>query len=289
MGKILLRKAIGALTTGLVLLAVGPVSAAVQLTAGVNTDGQGAVFTGGGTSSGAPISASVVGSGGFDGGSADATALIGVLGAEAHAQEFFFSNVFYDGSASYSDSVVFSGPGSDPISVQFNLHFGGSLAIGGAAAGAFADAHATINGVNVGDLHVGINDGVVERSTTFSGLGSIGTSYDSTLISLQALVPLNTPVPISLSLEVQAVAHGFNTSASSQFSNTFSFVTGGPLFNLPDGFTVNSPSSFIVDNRFTPPGEAVPEPSTLVISSIMFGLFGAVGLCKQITQRLQPE
>src|SRR5262245_45009262 len=166
MGKNYMRKAIGALTTGLVLMAVGPVSAWVQFTAGVSTDGQGAVFTGGGTSSGAPISASVVGSGGFDGGSADATALIGVLGAEAHAQEFFFSNVFYDGSASYSDSVVFSGPGSGPISVQFNLHFGGSLAIGGLAAGAFADAHATINGVNVGDLHVGINDGVVERSTT---------------------------------------------------------------------------------------------------------------------------
>jgi hypothetical protein len=119
------------------------------------------------------------------------------------------------------------------------------------------------------------------RENTFGGLGAPDVSYDTTLTSVSVLVPLNTPVSIGLDLAVDASAGDFNASGTSLFSDTFGFVTGGPLFNLPDGYTANSPTSFIVDNRFAPPGSAVPEPSTLVMASILFGMFGLVALQKR--------
>ncbi|MBI3838904.1 MAG: PEP-CTERM sorting domain-containing protein [Planctomycetia bacterium] len=50
------------------------------------------------------------------------------------------------------------------------------------------------------------------------------------------------------------------------FSHTFGFPTSGPVFNLPDGFTANSPEGQIANNNF------VPEPSTLALAAIGLGL-----------------
>ena len=69
--------------------------------------------------------------------------------------------------------------------------------------------------------------------------------------------------------------------ATSLFSDTFGFVVGGPVFDLPAGFTANSPTSFIVDNRFLPPGAvpAVPEPSSMLL------LTGGLGLLTMLRRR----
>ena len=45
-------------------------------------------------------------------------------------------------------------------------------------------------------------------------------------------------------------------------SDPLSFPIGGPVFNLPPGYTLNSVEANIVDNQF---GAAVPEPGTLML------------------------
>lgn len=61
------------------------------------------------------------------------------------------------------------------------------------------------------------------------------------------------------------VTHG-NAQALTSFGETLSFPDVGPVFNLPDGYTVNSVSGLIVDNRWVGVLQAtVPEPSTLVL------------------------
>lgn len=47
-------------------------------------------------------------------------------------------------------------------------------------------------------------------------------------------------------------------SATSDFGNTLNFATGGPVFNLPEGITVNSTDGLIVDNRWA----VIPEPAS---------------------------
>jgi hypothetical protein len=65
--------------------------------------------------------------------------------------------------------------------------------------------------------------------------------------------------------------------ARSDFGSTLQFASTGPVFNLPDGFTINSVDALITDNRWTGAvtGPApVPEPATLtlVAGSIISGI-----------------
>ena len=51
--------------------------------------------------------------------------------------------------------------------------------------------------------------------------------------------------------------------ANADFFHSLSFATSGDVFNLPAGYTVNSVSGGIVNNRFV--GAPVPLPSTLLL------------------------
>lgn len=63
--------------------------------------------------------------------------------------------------------------------------------------------------------------------------------------------------PFTLKIELNAVAQGvgaqgetgFTAEGNSDFGHTLRFVPTGPVFNLPDGYTVNAPDAGIVDNR----------------------------------------
>jgi hypothetical protein len=59
----------------------------------------------------------------------------------------------------------------------------------------------------------------------------------------------------------------------SDFTHTLSFSQGGPLFNLPAGWTANSTDGAIVNNQF------VPEPAFLSL----FALAAPVILCRRRT------
>ena len=50
------------------------------------------------------------------------------------------------------------------------------------------------------------------------------------------------------------------SSGISNFSSTVTFPTSGPVFDLPPGYTVNSPSAGIVNNQYV-----LPEPSALAL------------------------
>ena len=81
------------------------------------------------SSTGAPVSShAVCGPTAFGAGSGSATASIGNLGAEARGRHFGSgTGIFMGSSAAYSDTVVFSGPGDEPVPVRMNLHFAGTL------------------------------------------------------------------------------------------------------------------------------------------------------------------
>jgi hypothetical protein len=69
----------------------------------------------------------------------------------------------------------------------------------------------------------------------------------------------DTELAFGLSLETSAgVQVGFgaepgSTNSHASFANTFGFPTAGPVANLPPGYTLNSLSGHIVDNRFVVP------------------------------------
>lgn len=66
----------------------------------------------------------------------------------------------------------------------------------------------------------------------------------------------------------------FTSGANAAFGNTLKFAEG-PVFGLPDGFTINSVSAGIVDNHFAP----VPLPATLWL--LASAVIGGLGLMRR--------
>ena len=104
-------------------------------------------------------------------------------------------------------------------------------------------------------------------------------------------VLINTPIDISLRLRVDAGANGnFGDGGpaigTADFSHTFSFPIGQPLFDLPPGVTFNAPDSYIFDNIYSPPGASteVQEPSSLFLLAV--GLIGLLSLRRAFAMRL---
>jgi hypothetical protein len=228
------------------------------------------------TSGGAPVSShAVCGPTFFGEGSALAIASIGSVGAEARARHIGFGTaVSMESVGIYSDTVVFSGPGVAPIPVGVNVHLAGSL---NSDPGGFAGVIARIlfNGAPVGVVRVNSFGGVMDcTGTTFTGLPSCGATYNATLVSSPVLVPQDTPILVQLDIDASAAGGGNGSSGVSSFSDTFGFVAGQLVFDLPAGFTANSPTSFIVDNRFVPvaAAAAVPESSSLLLVMSALGL-----------------
>lgn len=211
------------------------------------------------------------------------------------------------------DDLIFSGP--DDVMTSINLHIAGALITGGNLGAAFeqfdsrasAAFDATIaeprgfgpfvlggssSGLNA--RHTQDNDpALLFRQTSRTGdLGSATFNADSIVVNeLVTGAQFSVPVdePLILTLEIRAstsalvdarfsdVLHNVSSSADGDFLDTFSLPTSGPVFNLPDGYTVNSLSGLIVDNRWVgAPTGAVPEPGSLALLGA--GIAGLAGM-----------
>jgi hypothetical protein len=176
------------------------------------------------------------------------------------------------------DDLQITGP-AGVISVQASLNFRVDGAMG--TVGAEPNANAAAGSVT---LQVQVPGIFLQGQKTFLGnnldsasgifAGILGSDIHGDFTTpLFNLATLNNPFPNNL-VQFGLVTGTGAGNGTSAFSNFFDgggvhFAAGGPVFNLPDGFTANSISGNIVDNHWI----GVPEPA-----SVLLGLIGAAGL-----------
>ncbi len=186
-----------------------------------------------------------------------------------------FRNVRATGSATASfDDVLVTGPGSGNVSTRLRLHLSGFLdttsspspEIDGVIGSAAISFGISVNGdfVAFGNLDRNSNNG---GSPQISASGRfVGFSGNDVVTTDTFLAPLNTPITIQLRLQfslqsiLQDTANGI-ASATGSFYQSLSFATDGPVFELPVGYSANSPTGGIVNNSYVP----TPEPGTAAL------------------------
>ncbi|MEP7362382.1 MAG: PEP-CTERM sorting domain-containing protein [Acidobacteriota bacterium] len=113
------------------------------------------------------------------------------------------------------------------------------------------------------------------RSFGAGGMNVPNLNGDTFLVADPVEVLYGAPRGLSISLEAFALGAGADNSGelvSINALNTLRLPRTGPVFNLPDGYSVDAPGLFVFNNRFVDPngggGSEVPEPAT-------FGLVAA--------------
>ena len=121
----------------------------------------------------------------------------------------------------------------------------------------------------------------------------VGFHFDDFVVlpgemTLPGIAQVGVPLTLDLNMTLNSAAlGGFQLDSSGRINalHTFGVPQDGSLvFDLPDGYTAESESLNIVDNRV--PGEAtgaVPEPGSIILAGT--GLLGFVALRKRLSQR----
>jgi len=118
-----------------------------------------------------------------------------------------------------------------------------------------------VNGAYIAEFDSGGNF-QLSSSGVLAGLSGGPSDEVKVPFSIPISGLVNTPMTVEAIMDVNTVA-SLGTSGSSDFGGTLSFALSGPVFALPSGWTANSVSGNIVDNRFG--GAAVPEPGALTL------------------------
>ena len=218
-----------------------------------------------------PVSGGVISSGGFN---SFAAAGPGGLHVDADSH---ITNISVTGAGGTNnadseadmtlDDVVISGP-AGTLTTSYTVHLSGAL-------DAFNDSQATSRASATVVLNLFGNGNLLNNSlaTKNSGEPQIGVDLlknftgNDNLTSAPFTVTANLPFTVRIQLEVgaqstQGSGDTGSISAHAHFSDTLTFRTDGPVFNLPAGYTANSLSANIINNLFIP----APEPTTITLA-----------------------
>ncbi len=195
------------------------------------------------------------------------------LGVQAIAADSTGFGAAATGRAELSGyEVVISGPTGGTTTTSLNLSVSGSIDLWGGVGGdnnrglltvtttlAGSQGTASGQGFFIADYCCG---GGGPPTLTFASGGILSNLFNSGVFATPTLsVVSGETVFLSLALEAQARCRdsfGGPCGNSTNYLNTLGLRTTGPVFNLPAGWTANSPDGSIVNNLFV----AVPESST---------------------------
>ena len=224
-----------------------------------------------------PISGQVISSGAIN---AFAAAGPGVLRVDANSRIFNLNTASGGGTNDASanaamtlDDVIVSGP-AGMLTTAYKIHLSGTLEASNdsqATSGASAIVGVQLlgNGILLNDSSAIQNSGQpqidVDLLENFTGNDDL-TSDPFTVTANQAFT-----VIVRLGVSARSSQGAFETgsvSAAAHFTDTLTFATDGPVFDLPAGYTVNSISGNIVDNHFV----TVPEPTMISLLMVLLAV-----------------
>lgn len=133
--------------------------------------------------------------------------------------------------------VILSGPSGESALASLNLVFDGTA---GVSIGASVSAPSGTS-----------TDG-------WTGPGPLALTTSPLLVGAGEVITIGLALTVSASCSTDPLAIAASCSASST-ARAFSFPLGGPVFNLPAGWTANSADGSIVSNAF------IPEPATAML------------------------
>ena len=196
---------------------------------------------------------------------------------------------FASSLASFTTDVIFSptaGSTATTMDVSLNLNIAGTLSgaantglgwtiFGGGGAGGFSFSmnSAVLPGGNPSSpLSPSHSEANITYTSGGETLSSFSDTVNATATTALFTVGVGVLVPININLRVDGVAT-LGATGTADFLNSLDFPLTH-IFNLPDGFTVNDPDMFILNNNFVPPAGAVPEPSTWAMMLLGFAGIG---------------
>jgi hypothetical protein len=192
----------------------------------------------------------------------------GGVQARAHSRLWNMAGAALDpnGQADLTlDDVVVSGP-AGPVMVSYNLQLSGLLEGSATLLSAYTASAARV-AVRMSANGSLLNDEVAVKYNDLPQRGTpqlVNFAGSTTLTTVNFTVQANQPFTVQFLLSVDAqvglnLVDGELADATSAFFDTLTFASG-PVFNLPAGYTADSPSGGVVGNVFV-----LPEPTLLGI------------------------